>query len=154
MVNTLITAGRVEDGWDASTDGGVSRRQLRDPRFQTAPANPSPLGSTADVYGLPDSRKNIFSCPQQFTQSRALSGHGSGHDVRHFKFFLQFQCRVAETEGFEPSVRFPVRRFSKALVSATHPRLRAWRKRGYSDGVRCRQHGIEPLSAGFILARK
>ncbi|VVT10764.1 hypothetical protein SPHINGO361_120622 [Sphingomonas sp. EC-HK361] len=31
---------------------------------------------------------------------------------------------MAETEGFEPSVRFPVRRFSKALVSATHPRLR------------------------------
>ena len=40
---------------------------------------------------------------------------------------------MAETEGFEPSVRFPVRRFSKALVSATHPRLRAWRKRGYSE---------------------
>ena len=33
--------------------------------------------------------------------------------------------RMAETEGFEPSVReSPVRRFSKPLVSATHPRLR------------------------------
>ena len=33
--------------------------------------------------------------------------------------------RLAETEGFEPSVReYPVRRFSKPLVSATHPRLR------------------------------
>src|SRR5437764_751333 len=33
--------------------------------------------------------------------------------------------QLAETEGFEPSVReFPVRRFSKPLVSATHPRLR------------------------------
>jgi hypothetical protein len=33
--------------------------------------------------------------------------------------------QVAETEGFEPSVRvIPVRRFSKPLVSATHPRLR------------------------------
>src|SRR3954468_24611961 len=32
---------------------------------------------------------------------------------------------LAETEGFEPSVRVnPVRRFSKPLVSATHPRLR------------------------------
>jgi hypothetical protein len=32
---------------------------------------------------------------------------------------------LAETEGFEPSVReYPVRRFSKPLVSATHPRLR------------------------------
>ena len=40
---------------------------------------------------------------------------------------------VAETEGFEPSVRFPVRRFSKALVSATHPRLRAWRNGAYSE---------------------
>src|SRR5689334_17451468 len=33
---------------------------------------------------------------------------------------------MAETEGFEPSVReYPVRRFSKPLVSATHPRLRS-----------------------------
>lgn len=32
---------------------------------------------------------------------------------------------LAETEGFEPSVPVnPVRRFSKPLVSATHPRLR------------------------------
>ena len=32
---------------------------------------------------------------------------------------------VAETEGFEPSVGvIPLRRFSKPLVSATHPRLR------------------------------
>jgi hypothetical protein len=33
---------------------------------------------------------------------------------------------VAETEGFEPSVGvIPLRRFSKPLVSATHPRLRS-----------------------------
>src|SRR3546814_10856050 len=33
---------------------------------------------------------------------------------------------LAETEGFEPSVPdLPVRRFSKPLVSATHPRLRS-----------------------------
>src|SRR4051812_8166215 len=33
---------------------------------------------------------------------------------------------LAETEGFEPSVRdLPIRRFSKPLVSATHPRLRS-----------------------------
>ena len=70
------------------------------------------------------------------------------------------RAALAETEGFEPSVRFPVRRFSKALVSATHPRLQAWRKRGYSDagvgdqhGIACRltfrrftlsRHGLEP----------
>src|SRR5438552_3040053 len=41
---------------------------------------------------------------------------------------------MAETEGFEPSVReYPVRRFSKPLVSATHPRLqRRLKRRGYS----------------------
>jgi integrase len=34
--------------------------------------------------------------------------------------------KLAETEGFEPSVGvIPLRRFSKPLVSATHPRLRA-----------------------------
>ena len=38
---------------------------------------------------------------------------------------------LAETEGFEPSVPdLPVRRFSKPLVSATHPRLqRVWHAR-------------------------
>ena len=36
------------------------------------------------------------------------------------------RSRMAETEGFEPSVGvIPLRRFSKPLVSATHPRLRA-----------------------------
>ena len=41
-------------------------------------------------------------------------------------------AEMAETEGFEPSVPdLPVRRFSKPLVSATHPRLRiAAAKRG------------------------
>ena len=51
-----------------------------------------------------------------------------------FNFFLtesmSYSIVLAETEGFEPSVRFPVRRFSKALVSATHPRLRAHAARG------------------------
>ena len=44
---------------------------------------------------------------------------------------------VAETEGFEPSVPdLPVRRFSKPLVSATHPRLlRDWRGGAYSEPV-------------------
>ncbi len=38
---------------------------------------------------------------------------------------------VAETEGFEPSVgEYPLRRFSKPLVSATHPRLRIAAERG------------------------
>ena len=41
---------------------------------------------------------------------------------------------MAETEGFEPSVPdLPVRRFSKPLVSATHPRLRMARRK--CDGV-------------------
>ena len=30
---------------------------------------------------------------------------------------------VAERGGFEPPVQFPVRQFSKLLVSATHPSL-------------------------------
>ena len=44
---------------------------------------------------------------------------------------------MAETEGFEPSVRvIPVRRFSKPLVSATHPRLRKGPEvEAYSDGL-------------------
>ena len=50
---------------------------------------------------------------------------------------------LAETEGFEPSVRFPVRRFSKALVSATHPRLRLRQSGGYSGGLRSDQLGAK-----------
>src|SRR3546814_20652444 len=38
---------------------------------------------------------------------------------------------LAETEGFEPSVGvIPLRRFSKTLVSANHPRLRMCRTLG------------------------
>ncbi len=33
------------------------------------------------------------------------------------------QGRFAERGGFEPPVRFPVRMFSKHVVSATHPPL-------------------------------
>lgn len=51
------------------------------------------------------------------------------------------RTQMAETEGFEPSVRFPVRRFSKALVSATHPRLRAAASGGYSEGLSGDQRG-------------
>jgi hypothetical protein len=45
---------------------------------------------------------------------------------RSFRTSPVFHGReVAETEGFEPSIRvIPVWRFSKPLVSATHPRLR------------------------------
>ncbi len=52
-------------------------------------------------------------------------------------------AELAETEGFEPSVPdLPVRRFSKPLVSATHPRLRiAAASAGYSEGCGGRQGG-------------
>jgi hypothetical protein len=40
-------------------------------------------------------------------------------------WLLPTSLELAETEGFEPSVGvIPLRRFSKPLVSATHPRLR------------------------------
>ena len=40
------------------------------------------------------------------------------------------RAALAETEGFEPSVGvIPLRRFSKPLVSATHPRLRALKRK-------------------------
>src|SRR5437763_5608263 len=69
--------------------------------------------------------------------------------------------RVAETEGFEPSVReFPVRRFSKPLVSATHPRLRMRpRMRGYISQFpplqpdRSSSNDIEPHGEAHRLAR-
>ena len=33
---------------------------------------------------------------------------------------------IAEEGGFEPPVQFPVRQFSKLLVSATHPSLQGF----------------------------
>ena len=45
--------------------------------------------------------------------------------VRHF-----FGKKMAERAGFEPAVEFPLRQFSKLLLSATQPSLR------------CFQHGI------------
>ena len=54
---------------------------------------------------------------------------------------------MAEREGFEPSVPdLPVRRFSKPLVSATHPRLRiAAARRAYSEVPLGRQGGVRFL---------
>jgi hypothetical protein len=58
---------------------------------------------------------------------------------------------LAETEGFEPSVGvIPLRRFSKPLVSATHPRLRLRQDRGYSEGIAIDQpNGCRQLTAKF-----
>src|SRR3546814_9766126 len=54
---------------------------------------------------------------------------------------------LAETEGFEPSVGvIPLRRFSKPLVSATHPRLRMCRTRGYRRARGGDQWSIPPPS--------
>ncbi|MEY4927700.1 MAG: hypothetical protein RI894_2136 [Bacteroidota bacterium] len=39
-------------------------------------------------------------------------------------FFVLRTKRNAEEAGFEPAVQFPVRQFSKLVVSATHPSLR------------------------------
>jgi hypothetical protein len=49
---------------------------------------------------------------------------------------MPWDTEMAETEGFEPSVPVnPVRRFSKPLVSATHPRLRTRRQARAIAGV-------------------
>ena len=57
---------------------------------------------------------------------------------------------VAETEGFEPSVPdLPVRRFSKPLVSATHPRLLCdWRRAPIAG----KQPGCNAYSIGISSA--
>ena len=59
---------------------------------------------------------------------------------------------LAETEGFEPSVGvIPLRRFSKPLVSATHPRLREVdRERGYRGGFA----KVQPLRSKRATRKK
>ena len=39
-------------------------------------------------------------------------------------FFMEMRLKMAERGGFEPPVRFPVRRFSKPVLSAAQPPLR------------------------------
>jgi hypothetical protein len=65
---------------------------------------------------------------------------------------LLFFNILAETERFELSVPdLPVRRFSKPLVSATHPRLRiAAASAGYSDGFSGRQGAGGFFRAGAV----
>src|SRR5438270_4919874 len=59
------------------------------------------------------------------------SGNVYGNNAASEQNTSLYQSDLAETEGFEPSVReSPVRRFSKPLVSATHPRLRE----GFANG--------------------
>ena len=55
---------------------------------------------------------------------------------------------MAETEGFEPSVReSPVRRFSKPLVSATHPRLRMRSAQAFRGKAEREQQGEAIVAA-------
>jgi hypothetical protein len=77
-------------------------------------------------------------------QAIGLLGSGYGSAMPERQIIYIKQCALAETEGFEPSVPdLPVRRFSKPLVSATHPRLRiAAARRGYSEGVGRRQGAL------------
>jgi hypothetical protein len=43
-----------------------------------------------------------------FAANRSESGHGSGLDAGDAEKLERFQSELAETEGFEPSIRFPV----------------------------------------------
>src|SRR5688572_8479058 len=67
-----------------------------------------------------------------------------------------FSKKLAEREGFEPSIRFPVYTLSKRAPSATRPPLRSQRGADYShraarhnisgpDGAIC--HGLRALAA-------
>lgn len=79
-------------------------------------------------------------------QAPGLSGNGYGNRRTILKNYQLNQCVVAETEGFEPSVPVnPVRRFSKPLVSATHPRLRITAKAGYSRACAADQQRVRML---------
>src|SRR5437879_13338032 len=50
--------------------------------------------------------------------------------AKRAEFLCSPDC-VAEGEGFEPPVRFPVQRFSRPPVSTTHTSLRESAKKGH-----------------------
>ena len=83
------------------------------------------LGVIRIKYHSAENRQFVRERSPKCAQARAQNGHRGGHHVGNFEKSQYFQWYLAETEGFEPSVGvIPLRRFSKPLVSATHPRLR------------------------------
>ena len=70
---------------------------------------------------------------------------------------LSERSRVAETEGFEPSVGvIPLRRFSKPLVSATHPRLlRGPKRQAYIGAIpKVQPHGPDSFRREIDSSRR
>lgn len=105
-----------------------------------------------------------LSCPICKTVPAALQDHAPGvqnigsdyvKNADRSQKMQSNQKPVAETEGFEPSVPdLPVRRFSKPLVSATHPRLRIAAARGrYNEGCGGRQGVRRQKSSALWIGR-
>ncbi len=112
-------------------------------------------GAYFDLTNLNLSQGNI---PKTVHAFGNIFSHGAKTAIfRHLVWFGEdrHKAEMAETEGFEPSVPdLPVRRFSKPLVSATHPRLRiAAAKRAYSGAGEGRQGGSRKLRLHFAASR-
>ena len=86
-------------------------------------------------YGLPIGKEKVLTCLEHWTQLDDLKNSVSEHG--RTDYLLKPDCvsggrptvdrrKLTERAGFEPAVQaVPVRRFSKPLVSATHPPLQA-----------------------------
>ena len=85
----------------------------------------------------------------------ALSGSGYGNQWPNLKF-IKFKSTASGGDGEIRTLgtELSVRRFSKPLVSATHPRLRiAAERAGYSEGLRGRQGGVGAKSSDPAATR-
>ena len=108
---------------------GLSAKKREDPSYfrgshSHRPARAAEPGQTADPYPAP------APCRTQGVRG-AADTPPVAHERDNMKK-IHFDCeklkgekkRMAEREGFEPSERFPPRRFSKPVLSATQPSLR------------------------------
>ena len=101
-----------------------------------------PSFGTASGYPLSETRYPVF-IPHEQRRGTNRQHRAEAGNSRFYKGFASpgrfpgtpANRGLAETEGFEPSVPdLPVRRFSKPLVSATHPRLRIAAARAAYNG--------------------
>jgi len=74
---------------------------------------------------IPDALASAGSSPVRLRSSNRAKARRTVSSSHHCRKLLDNKDLLAEGEGFEPPVRFPVQRFSRPPVSTTHTSLRA-----------------------------
>ncbi len=90
-------------------------------RFLEKPANLWKSGRLEDRYTV---IRLVFAGPLTYSRNDGLLTHQTSSVFKMLEAARTGNFKMAETEGFEPSIPLRVWFLSRELVSATHPRLR------------------------------